>query len=110
MPGKLAPGNHTLTATYNGDALFTPSSAMQNLAVPQMPTLTTRLVRKHGRFLLQVLDDGQPLKQFTLNSKPVIQMRDLNGTGIADLVINVKKGKNLVVVAAFSGADAAQIA
>ena len=37
-------------------------------------------------------------------------MRDLKGDGIADLVINVKKGKNLVVFAAFSGVDATQIA
>jgi hypothetical protein len=36
-------------------------------------------------------------------------MRDLNNDGIADLVINIKKGKNLMVVAAFSGADASRI-
>jgi hypothetical protein len=83
---------------------------MQTVAAPEMPTLTTMLIRRRGRLFLQVLDDGQPLKQLMLNSRPTIQMRDLNGDGIADLVINVKLGKKLVVFAAFSGADATQIA
>jgi hypothetical protein len=37
-------------------------------------------------------------------------MRDLDGDTIPDLVINVKKGKKLVVFAAFSGTTAARIA
>ncbi len=67
------------------------------------------LTKKRGRFILEVLDNGQLLQQFTLNSQPIIQRRDINGDNIADLVINVKKGRKFVVFAAFSGATAARI-
>jgi hypothetical protein len=75
-----------------------------------LPVLTTMLIRRRGRLLLEVFNNGQPLQQFMLRSRPIIQMRDLDGDGIADLVISIKKGKQLVVFAAFSGATAAQIA
>jgi hypothetical protein len=107
--GTLKPGNHSLTATYSGDVNFTPSATNQTLVAPALPVLTTKLIRKHGRFLLAVFNNGQPLQQLTLRSQPIIQMRDLNGDGLPDLVIDIKKGKNLMVVAAFSGADASRI-
>jgi hypothetical protein len=105
----LKPGNHTLAATYNGDVNFTPSTTAQTITAPTLPVLTTKLIRKHGRLTLQVLNNGQPLQQFTLRSQPNIQRRDLDGDGIPDLVISVKKGNKLVVFAAFSGADAARL-
>jgi hypothetical protein len=103
------PGNHSLTASYSGDVNFTPSTATQTVIAPALPVLTTKLIRKHGRIMLQVFNNGQPLQQFTLRSQPIIQMRDLNGDGIPDLVINIKNGKQLMVFAAFSGVDAARI-
>jgi hypothetical protein len=109
MATSLKPSNHSLTATYSGDVNFTPSTATQTLVAPVLPVLTTKLIRKRGRLLLEVSNNGQPLQQFTLRSRPIIQMRDLDGDGIADLVISIKKGKQLVVFAAFSGATAAQI-
>jgi hypothetical protein len=109
-PAMLKPGNHTLTATYNGDVLFNPSMATQAVVAPQLAELTTTLKRKRGRYMLQVLDDGQPLQRFTLKTRPFIQMRDLSGDGIPDLVINVKRGKKLVVFAAFNGTTGARIA
>jgi hypothetical protein len=109
MPATLKPGNHSLTATYSGDVNFTPSTATQTVIAPALPVLTTKLIRKHGRLILEVFNNGQPLQQLTLRSQPIIQMRDLDGDGIPDLVINIKKGKQLMVVAAFSGADAARI-
>jgi hypothetical protein len=108
-PTTLMPGNHTLSATYNGSALFTPSTATQTVVAPNLPNLTTTLKRKRGRFVLQVLDDGQPLRKFTLGSRPIIQMRALPGDTIPDLVINIKKGRKLVVFAAFSGTTGARI-
>ena len=56
-----------------------------------------------------MLDNGQVVQQFTLNSQPNIQRRDINGDGIADLVISIKKGRRFVVFAAFSGADATRL-
>jgi hypothetical protein len=56
-----------------------------------------------------VLDNGQNVQQFTLNTQPFIQMHDIDGDGIADLVINIKQRKKLVVFAAFSGATAQRI-
>jgi hypothetical protein len=109
-PTTLAPGNHTLSATYNGAVLFTPSTATQTVVAPELPVLTTTLKRRRGRFTLQVLDDGQPIQKFTLRSRPIIQMRALNGGAIADLVINVRRRKKLVVFAAFSGTTGARIA
>jgi hypothetical protein len=108
-PATLRPGNHALTATYNGDVNFSASTATQTVIAPALPVLTTKLIRKHGRITLQVLNNGQHLQQFALRSQPIIPMRDLEGDGIADLVINIKKGKNLMVFAAFSGATAAKI-
>ena len=103
------PGNHSLTATYNGDVNFTGSTATQTVTAPIPPVLTTTLTRKRGRFTLQVLNNGQLLQTFTLTSQPNIQRRDLNGDGITDLVISLRKGRKLVVFAAFSGADASRI-
>jgi hypothetical protein len=108
-PTTLKPGNHTLSATYNGAVLFTPSTATQTVVAPNLPALTTTLTRKGGRFTLLVLDDGQPLQKFALRSRPVIQMRALNGGTIPDLVINIRRGKKLVVFAAFSGTTGARI-
>jgi hypothetical protein len=76
---------------------------------PALPKLTTMVTRIHGRFVLEVLDNGQNLQQFTLNTQPSVQMRDIDGDGIADLVINIKQRKKLVVFAAFSGVTAQQI-
>jgi hypothetical protein len=74
-----------------------------------LPQLTTKLSRVHGRLVLQVLDNGASVQQFTLNTQPLIQMRDVNGDGIADLVISIKQRKRFVVLAAFSGATAQRI-
>jgi hypothetical protein len=108
-PAALKPGNHSLTATYNGDVNFTPSMATQTVTAPPLAVLTTKLIRKRGRITLQVFNNGQLLQQFALKSQPTIQMRDLDGDGVADLVISLKKGKNLMVFAAFSGVTAARI-
>jgi hypothetical protein len=110
MTTTFKPGNHSLTATYSGDVNFTPSTTTHSLVAPALPVLTTMLIRKRGRLLLEVFNNGQPLQQFTLRSRPIIQMHDLDGDGIADLVISIKKGRNLMVLAAFSGATAARIA
>ena len=56
-----------------------------------------------------MLDNGQVVQSFTLNSQPSIQRRDLNGDGIPDLVSSIKKGRKLVVFAAFNGADAPRL-
>jgi hypothetical protein len=109
-PATFKPGRHTLTATYNGDTTSSPSSATQMVTAPALPQLTTKMLRKHGRTTLQVLNNGQLVQQFMLNTQPFVQMRDLDGDGVADLVISVKQGKKLMVLAAFSGATAAKIA
>jgi hypothetical protein len=103
------PGNHTLTASYSGDANSSPSGGSQALAAPALPVLTTKLVRMKGHLVLQVLSNGQVVQQFMPKSPPIIQMHDVNGDGTADLVINQMKGKKLVVVAAFSGVTAQRI-
>jgi hypothetical protein len=109
-PATLKPGNHTLTATYNGDTNFTPSAAAQTLAGPTLPQLTTTVTHRRGQFTVHVFENGQPLQQVVLRSNPIIQMHDLNGDGVNDLVINTRRGRKLVVVAAFDGADAMRIA
>ncbi len=109
-PTTLMPGSHTVSATYNGSVLFTPSTATQTVVAPELPVLTTTLKRKGGRFTLQVLDDGQLLRKFTLRSRPIIQRRALHGGTIPDLVINLRRGMKLVVFAAFSGTTGARIA
>jgi hypothetical protein len=108
-PATLKPGSHVVTATYSGDGNFTPSAATQNVTAPALPVLTTKLMRKHGRFTLQVLVNGQPLQRFMLKSQPIIQMRDFDGDGITDLVINLKQKKQLMVFAVFSGVNAARL-
>jgi len=108
-PATLKPGHHSLTATFDGNTSLTPSTSTPVVINPTLPVLTTMLSRKRGRFTLQVFDNGQPLQQFTFNSQPNIQMRDINGDNIADLVISLKKGKKFVVFAAFSGATAARL-
>jgi hypothetical protein len=109
-PATLKPGDHTLTATYNGDTNYNTSAATQTLAGPMLPQLRTTVTRRHGRFTVQVFANGQFLQQFTLNAQPNIQTRDFDGDGINDLVISTRRGKKLVVLAAFSGATAARIA
>jgi hypothetical protein len=105
----LKAGNHTLTATYNGDANYFPSAATQTLVAPALPVLSTKLTRHRGKFTLQVLNNNQVLQTFTFNTNPMVQMRDFNNDGIADLVINIKKGKNLMVFAVFSGLNAQRL-
>ena len=108
-PATLTPGTHTFTASYGGNTSLTSSTSMPVTITPTLPVLTTMLSKKHGRFTLEVLDNGQVVQQFTFNSQPVVQKRDINGDGIADLVISIKKGRKFVVFAAFSGATAPRL-
>jgi hypothetical protein len=108
-PATLKPGSHTLIASYSGDTNFSASMSAPTTITPALPQLTTMLTRMRGRFMLEVLDNGQNLQQFTLNTQPLVQMRDVNGDGIADLVISIKQRKKLVVFTAFNGATAQRI-
>jgi hypothetical protein len=108
-PLTLKPGNHTVTATYSGNTTLTPSTSASVTIAPVLPMLSTMTIRKRGHVILEVLDNGQVAHQFTFNSNPIIQMRDVNGDGIADLVVDIKKGRKSVVFATFSGADGSSI-
>jgi hypothetical protein len=107
------PSTTILSSTITGNSPQTSAGGImvptQNLTVQAPVSLTTTVMRKKGRFILQVLNNGQLVQQFTFNSQPIVQSRDLNGDGINDLVINLKKGKKLMVVAAFSGATAQRL-
>ena len=105
-PPTLPPGNPTLTVTFSANTGHTTSTSA---SVTSAATLSTMLRWKHGQFLLTVLDNGQPVQQFTLDAPPTIQWRDVNADGIDDLVICIKEGTKPVVVAAFSGADAIRL-
>ncbi len=108
-PATLKPGSHSLTAAYGGNTSLATSTSTPVMITAALPVLTTKLSKTHGRFILQVLDNGQNLQQFQLGSQPLIQMRDINGDNIADLVISLKRGRKFVVFAAFSGASAARL-
>jgi hypothetical protein len=108
-PSTIKPGSHTLLAQYSGDTNYSSSMSTPTTVMPALPQLTTKLTKVHGRFVLQVLDNGQNLQSFTLNTQPVIQMRDVNNDNVLDLVINIKQRRKLVVLAAFSGLTAQRL-
>ena len=105
-PPALPPGNPTLTVIYSAE---TGHAASTSTSVTNATTLSTRLTSKHGQFILTVLNNEQPVQQFTLEAPPTIRWRDVNADGIDDLVISIKEGTKPVVVAAFSGADATRL-
>jgi hypothetical protein len=103
------PVNHTVTVAYSGSTTFASSTSAPTTIAPTLATLTTKLTAKRNRFMLQVFNNGQSLQSFTLNSQPFVQMRDFNGDGINDLVINIKRGRRFMAVAVFSGVNAARL-
>jgi hypothetical protein len=105
----LTPGSHMLTAAYGGSTTLAASTSMPATITPALPQLTTRLTKSHGRFILTVLNNGQLVQQFTLNTQPFIQSRDVNGDNIPDLVISIKQRRQFLVFAAFSGATGQRI-
>jgi hypothetical protein len=108
-PATLTPGSHMLTAAYGGSTTLAASTSTPVSITPALPHLTTRLTRSHNRFILQVLNNGQMVQQFTLNTQPLIQTRALNGDTVPDLVISIKQRRQFVVFAAFSGATGQRI-
>ena len=81
-PPALPPGNPTLTVIYSAE---TGHAASTSTSVKNATTLSTRLTSKHGQFILTVLNNEQPVQQFTLEAPPTIRWRDVNADGIDDL-------------------------
>ena len=58
-PATLKPGNHTLTATYSGNTSLTSSTSTPVTIAPTLPSLTTMVTRKHGRFIWRCSTTGR---------------------------------------------------
>jgi hypothetical protein len=113
-PLTFKSGPHTVTATYNGDVLFTPSAQTLTLTAPALPKLTATVTfsKKKGRFIVQVFDNGVLIQTFMLprnvKKRPTVFFRDVNGDGVPDLAVQFFRGK-MKIQHAFDGVTGKQL-
>jgi hypothetical protein len=88
--GTLTPGPHTVTATYNGDALAGFSTSTASITVTKVLTLTANIFKKKGRIIVQIFLNGSMINQLMLPkgaSQAHASRFDVNNDGVDDLVI-----------------------